>query len=93
MGKGNPRVRVDARVLEEYKRLADRLGIGVGELISAILEECMKYQGLIPQAIENWFKEHKRKRLSDYDWYMVYRKVRWHFEESNRSARPIIAQS
>ena len=68
--RGNPRVRIDPRILETYRRLARETDMKIGELMAAVLEAALKNPWLIIQAIE------EKRRLTDYQAYTVFKRVR-----------------
>ena len=81
-GRGNPRVRVDARVLEDYRRLASRLGVSTGELVSMVLQAALESPAVLWEAAYRLAE--KRRRTADYEFYTLWRWV-WRHARQRRS--------
>ena len=82
-GKGNPRVRVDSRVLEEYRQLASSLGVGTGELVSIVLQAALESPTMLWEAAYRLAE--KRRMTADYEFYALWRRV-WRHTRRKRSS-------
>lgn len=83
--EGNPKVRVRAQVLEEYRRLANTLGLRLGELVSLVLEEALRNPAFIAQAVLAWSE---KRGLQDYEAYPLFRRLRRSLLAATRQGAP-----